>query len=185
MQITAITKYKHGLLYQLLQKLGWSQKELARRSKVTPYIICKIVNLVQRPTPKQATAIQIAFGEAGEYLDVLEQWPETFRGLRSGFKREQTADVQLENLLDCPEALLLQAPDTLLEEKDALDAAMSDIPDRNKEALWEIANGATVESAGKTLGVTGARARQIFNKGLSLLRHPKRIEKLKGFLETA
>jgi len=69
MEITAITKFKHGGLFKALRKLGWSQNELARRTGLSPNWIGQIINLHTRPSRQQADAIQKAFGDAGEYLE--------------------------------------------------------------------------------------------------------------------
>jgi transcriptional regulator with XRE-family HTH domain len=84
MNITAITRYKHGDLYSVLQRIGWSQKDLARKTGIYAGLIGKIINLVRRPTAEQADAIQKAVGDAGEYIDVLSAWPESFEGLKRG-----------------------------------------------------------------------------------------------------
>lgn len=99
MKITAITKYKHGGLYLMLQRLGWTQAELARRSGISQVSIGKMINLVARPNAKQADAIQRAFGEVGCFLDVLAEWPESFIGLKRGARISQTAEVPIERLL--------------------------------------------------------------------------------------
>ena len=58
MKITAITRYKHGELYAILQRIGWTQSELARQTNLRIGTIGDIINLVKRPTVEQADAIQ-------------------------------------------------------------------------------------------------------------------------------
>lgn len=76
MEITAVTKYKHGGIFKLLLRLGWTQAELARRANISHWQVSKIITLKKRPSVRQANAIQSAFGEAGQFLDVLGEWPE-------------------------------------------------------------------------------------------------------------
>lgn len=183
MKITAITRYKHGEIYAILQRLGWSQSELARRTGLSATTIGDIINLVKRPKVEQADAIQKTLGTAGEYLDVLSEWPETFEGLKRGFRREQTAEVPMERLLDHPEVLQLAAPgteeETGLEER--LETIIGELPRQQQVVLRErFWNGKTLEATGKNtnLGLTRDRVRQIEAAALRKLRHPERIKRL-------
>lgn len=172
MNITAVTRYKHGELYAILQRLGWTQSELARRAGVSPTLIGEIINLVRRPSRQIADAIQLAIGEAGQYLDVLQTWPETFAGLKRGYKREQTVDVPLERLIDHPEILQLAAPEEGNDfmQSEALEALMGDLPKKSqivlRERFW---NGATLGEAGRKIGHDAERARQIEQKAIRVL----------------
>lgn len=182
MKITAITRYKHGELYAILQRIGWSQAELARQTGIQQRTIGNIINLVKRPTSKQADAIQRAVGVAGEYLDVLAEWPESFEGLKRGYKREQTAELPMERLLDHPEVLQIAAPeyeDNGL--KDRMEAVISELPEKQqvvlKERFW---NNKTLEATGenKQVGVCGDAVRHIQAQALRKLRHPERLKRL-------
>ena len=182
MKITAITRYKHGELYAILQRIGWTQSELARQTDLRIGTIGDIINLVKRPTVEQADAIQKAVGTAGEYLDVLSEWPETFEGLKRGYKREQTAEVEIDRLLDHPEVLQIAAPeyeDNNLEE--CMESVMSEMPKQTqivlRERFW---NSKTLEETGKKLKRTKDRVRQIEAKALRMLRHPTRLQKLQA-----
>jgi transcriptional regulator with XRE-family HTH domain len=186
MKITAVTRYKHGNIYALLKKLNWTQKDLAEKSGLSIFIIGRIINLIRRPLPEQADAIQKAFGEAGEYLDVLSEWPESFAGFKRGFKIEQTADVEMENLLGCSEAMLLPAPspDDTTELDKAIEANVESLGDYHAPVIrarfWE----------GKTLAEIAARYRKfpetirmVETKALRKLRHPSRMGKIMPHLE--
>lgn len=181
MKITAITRYKHGELYAILQRIGWTQSELSRQTGIRVGSIGDIINLVKRPTPEQADAIQKAVGTAGEYLDVLAEWPETFEGLKRGYKLEQTADVEMENLIGCREALMLPAPEVedTTELDGAIEAVMSDLTPREKAVLKDrFWNGLTLEQTGEKYRVGGQRIRGIQEHALRRLRHPERMKKL-------
>lgn len=178
MKITAITRYKHCKLYAILKRLGWSQAELARRSGVHYCRIGDIINLVSRPTPEQADAIQRAVGAAGEYIDVLEEWPETFEGLKRGYRREQTAEVPVERLLDHPEVLQIAAPDPsddveldFMKLNDEIKSLVGELSDREMNVLYERHhNRRTYDSIAKQMGRTRERVRQIEHKALRKLR---------------
>lgn len=182
MKITAITRYKHGELYAILKRIGWTQSELARKTDLGKGTIGDIINLVKRPTVEQADAIQKAVGTAGEYLDVLSEWPETFEGLKRGYKREQTAEVPMERLLDHPEVLQLAAPeyeDNGLEHR--METIIGELPNQQQVVLRErFWNDKTLEDTGKNkqLGLTRDRVRQIEAAALRKLRHPERIKRL-------
>ena len=139
MKITAITRYKHGELYSILKRIGWTQSELARQTKISICRIGDIINLVTRPTSDQADAIQKAIGTAGEYLDVLSEWPESFDGLKRGYKREQTSEVPMERLIFHPEVLQLAAAeyddDNSLEER--MKTEISELTQKQKIILRE------------------------------------------------
>lgn len=182
MKITAITRYKHGELYSILKRIGWTQSELARKTGLHNNTICNIINLINRPTVEQANAIQKAVGTAGEYLDVLSEWPETFEGLGRGYKREQTAEVEMERLIDHPEVLQIAAPeydDNNIEEH--IESVMSEMPKQTqivlRERFW---NGKTLKETSKNINRSIERVRVIEFKAMRMLRHPSRLKKLQA-----
>ena len=183
MKITAITKYKHGGIYAALQPLGWSQSELSRRTGIDPCRIGKIINLNSRPTVEHANRIQNALGEAGEYLDILAEWPELFQGLAAGFKVEQTQDIPMERLIDHPEAMELPAPDSSNEDErnERLESVIGSLPERLqivlRERFW---NQRVLEDVAGDLGCTREMVRQYEAKALRKLRHPERIKAILG-----
>lgn len=184
MKITAITRYKHGEVWEILQRLGWSQRELANRAGLQPHCVGSIINLTRRPSREQAEAIQRALGEAGEYFDVLESWPESFAGLGKGARREETIDVPMEHLLDCREAMTLPALEkTGLEElARGLDLAMKALSERERSVVESrFFEGRTHASIGKDLGVGGAAVHLIESRALRKLRHPARARFVKVF----
>lgn len=185
MKITAITRYKHGELYAILKRIGWTQSELARRAGIHVVTVGDIINLVKRPTAEQADAIQMALGTAGEYFDVLAEWPEAFRGVKRGYRREQTAEVPMERLIDHPEIMQLPVPETVNTEGlySALESAIETLPPRAKSVLknrfWE---NKTFKQTGKEHNVGRQQARNIENAALRRLRHPSRMMKLTPFI---
>ena len=183
MKITAVTKYKHGKLYEILSKIGWTQKELSKRSKIPATTIGNIINLHRRPTIKQANAIQSAFGQVGVFLDVLHEWPDTFRGLARGFNRVDTADVPMETLIGCEEAYQLPAPDLVdtSEMSNALCAAINTLTTREKTVVdCYFYKGQSSEETGREIRATRERVRQILAKALRKLRHPERVRDIKS-----
>lgn len=201
MQITAITRYKHGKIYGLLQKLGWTQADLVRRSGLSLHVVGRIINLQGRPSREAADAIQRAFGEAGEYLDVLEEWPETFLGLKRGFKRTQTEDIPLESLLESGAMGALDLGRNPREdlELQELEARVSDVfetlTEREKAVLTSrFLERKTLFEAGEdvrsAIGVrkkiqkhsTAAYAQAAENHALRKMRHPCRIRQLEEFV---
>ena len=189
MKITAITRYKHGELYAILKRLGWSQAELARQSGLQNTIIGDVINLLQRPSIKQANAIQMALGKAGEFLDVLAEWPATFAGIKKGYKVEATADIPMDRMLDHPEMLQIAAPEEYsgVSQRcidETIDEVIGELSENQqivlRERFW---NRKSLEEVGEMLGTGREGVRQIELKSLRLLRHPSKIKKLKGLLE--
>ena len=187
MKITAITRYKHGELYAILNRLGWTQSELARRSGLSPDGIGRILNINKRPSQKTANAIQTALGEAGEYLDVLEEWPESFKGIKQGARKEETMEVPMERLIGCREAMIIVAPNEQDKKKiyEAIDYAMDELSDRERRVIearyFECVSLADIA---KEFGLLSSeRIRQIEAKALRKLRRPKRIENIERFSE--
>ena len=189
MKVTAITRFKHGEIHARLKRLGWTQSDLAKKSGLTITTTNNVINLIRRPTIEQATAIQRAFGEAGEYFDVLAEWPETFAGIERGYKLEQTAEVEMENLLSCREAMMLPSPqndsDTTAVD-DALEANISELTKREAAIIrmrfWH--NKTLAEIANK-INLGRERVRQIEANALRKLRNPHRIQKLSKHLTYA
>lgn len=185
MKITAITRYKHGELYAVLNRLGWTQAELARRCGLDPGRVCEVININKRPSQKTADAIQKALGEAGEYFDVLEQWPETFEGIKPGTRKEETMEVPMECLLGCREAMMLPAPEQRSDNglEAAIDECLETLTEREKRVLEaRFYESKTLEDVAKEFGlVSRDRIRQIEAKALRKLHHPTRIRNLERF----
>ena len=180
MKITAVTKFKHGELYAMLQRVGWKQSDLARNSGLSENRIGEIINLQRRPIQKEADAIQRALGTVGEYLDVLSEWPETFVGLKRGYRREQTIDVPMERLLDHPEALQIAAPEYQDDEiEERVKSVISKLPERNRQILikrfWE---NKKLEEISNEIGVGKQQVHNLEKRSIGMLMHPARAKKL-------
>ena len=193
MQVTAITKFKHGDIYHLLKKLDWSQSELARRTKMEPSRIGDIINLKRRPSVEQAEAIQLAFGLAGEYIDVLGAWPETFEGFKKTMLVEQTKDVEPEMLSLDFAYNVITLPEEIEGISDGLSAALSVLSKREQMVLEELyKDGVDPEicdhlkfaQIGKKFKITREAVRQIHAKALRKLRHPSIKKIILGMEQT-
>ena len=75
MRIAAHIRYKHGLLWEILQRRGISIRVLAEKAGIAYGTLIGLVGLNSRPAEKTALAIQNALGEMGEYLDIDAAWP--------------------------------------------------------------------------------------------------------------
>lgn len=173
MNVTAITRFKHGNLHALLKKLGWTQSELARRAKIHPSTLGLLINLQQRPTAFLANKLQAAFGEAGEFLDVLLEWPDIFIPLKRGYKIEQTQDVETCQLESCPEAFQLEAPDDIqaLDNAEAIDLVFTSLtPQQHYVIDSYFYDHITGTAIAKNIKVSKERVRQIKEKALRKMR---------------
>ena len=181
MKITAVTRYKHAGLYAAIEQAGFTQAELARRSGVPVTKICSIINLKERPSAAHADAIQRALGECGVYIDVLAEWPETFRGFGKPVVSVQTAEVSVEHLsLGCREVLQIAAPEPepdndLLYERvnfvvEGLNTQQQTVVRKHffeRKSLPKIA---------EEVGLSQQRVRQIYLSATRKLRHPARLK---------
>lgn len=190
MKVTAVTKFKHGGLFAALQKLGWTQAELGRRCKVHQGTIGDIINLHRRPNEDLANTIQRVLAEAGHYIDVTEEWPETFKGFGKTLTVSDTREVSAE-MLEYHGSLSLMAniPDQshsidmdLLSKE--LDAQLDALDNRGADILRRrFLKGETLEQVADAYGRCPQRIRQIEAQALRMLRHPKRIIKLEDVAE--
>lgn len=185
MRITAITRYKQADLLDAMRRLNWTQAELARRSGVHQTTISNVLNLKFRPGREQATAIQEALAEAGEFLDILELWPESFTGLGVGSSKEETADVPLVRLVGCREAMQIAAPAPrydLEELEQDLERSFRCLGSSHRRVLKKrFYEGQTLQETGRALGITRERVRQIELSALRRLRHPANCRRLKQY----
>ncbi len=172
MRITAITRFKEATIHALLRKLNWSQSELARRSGIHPVTVGEFINLRRKPTQEQANKIQTAFGEAGEFVDVVSLWPESFNGFRESLIIEQTKEVPEHLLLDFMEherSRLLDQPIVDFGEDgigqdmaEKVPYALSLLPQRHQSILKDrVLEELTYDEIGAKHGVTRERVRQI------------------------
>lgn len=180
LKIAAVTKFKHGLIWQLLKKLGWTQAELARRSGVHVTLVGQYVNLRLRPNLDHAQAIQRAFGEVGEFLNLEEAWPEDFVGTRHAITCEQISDIDPRHILTGSEELMLEADKEALHE--IVTTTFSDLPHKRRKILEaRFFEGKTLGEISEATGFSSERIRQIQNKALRTLRHPVRAKLMEEF----
>ena len=165
MKVTAVTKLKQGDLYNALQRLGWSQSELARRANISPTTIGKILSMQKRPGKMAADGIQRAFGEAGIYIDVLSVWPETFKGLGVSVTLTQTKEI---DVLKIPSRVNPRQ----IELRSVVDKVLETLEPEEREVVEGRMSGKTYVSIGKQIGKSHTRAKQIEDKALRRLRHP-------------
>jgi RNA polymerase sigma factor (sigma-70 family) len=167
MKITAITRYKQGDLFLALQKLDWSQSELARRCNIPASTIGTIINLQKRPSCKIADKIQNVLGEAGEFVDVLAMWPETFTGFKKSPKSIDTKEIDSSYLLTCQDPFQLTYEQ---ERREIIGKTMEKLSERERYIIEKrFFEDRTYDSLSKENGVTKERIRQIESKSLKKL----------------
>lgn len=168
MKITAVTKFKHGTIHRILSELGWNQSKLARKSGIHASNISAIILLKRTPSEKEANAIQKTFGEEGFYIDVLSEWPESFKGFNQGCIVEETRDLD-------PELLLPAGAPVNID----IDAGLNELPKRSAFIIQQrFFHSRTLESIGKELSLSRDRVRQIEAQALRKLSHPTRLCKI-------
>ena len=178
MKITAVTKFKHGVLFNALKQLNWTQADLARATGIGATIISNICNLKERPSIFNANRIQNALGENGVYIDVTEAWPETFKGFKGTLTIEQTQEVELlkiEAEQEFSRRLNFNGTNELEHERlNLFEKCFNSLEDREKKVIelrWLSENPKTLEQVGGEMGYTRERIRQISIRGLSKLNY--------------
>ena len=166
MKVAGVVKFKHGGIWKALKKLGWSQCELARRSGLWPNQIGFVINMKRRPSLDIAMRIEVAFGEAGEYVDILSEWPEDFSMGTKGeisIYREITRDQ-----------LSSSDPQQALEQKEMAENALSRCSAEERELLeLHYLEGWTHKEIADQQGCTNSNIGQKINNALIKIRnHP-------------
>jgi len=185
MKITAITKYKHGELHLALNKAGWNQSDLANRSGVSKETINRIYSLKGRPNRKTANLIQMALGQVGIYLDVLSEWPECFKGLKSNHYNVKTLEVPMDRLINCKEAFMISTEKPFNEKLAIiLDESIETLTSKEKSVIrgYFYENKSFAE-IGKSCGLTREAIRKVTEKAMNKLKHPTRLNKIKEVLD--
>lgn len=191
MKIAAITKFKHGTLYQLLEELEWSQAELSRRSGVSYSMINEIMRLTRRPTDEQVARIEAALGKAGKIIDVGSLFPDSYIGFKRSLRVVQVQDIephQLEDLRQHQTRLLEDAqpplPEDMLdtEEKLAQIATLLDgtkhcLTDREREIIrLRIFEEKQCGEIAERYGITGQAINHTFHYALQKIRDYFRMQ---------
>ena len=178
----ATLRIQQGRLKAAMQELGIeTAAELSRRSGVTQGVIGKLLNFRESPRAKNGEwraatmAICKALGSEPSELfpEHLDHEIPTNR-IASFVEHAQLSGrdtLQLGPGEECPQSEMEQT----------LDEVLGTLTDRERSVLkarfWE---GKTLEETGREHNIGGSRARQIEAKALRKLRHPTRLEKLKG-----
>jgi len=180
MRITAVTRFKHGTLFALLRSVQWTQQELARQARVSPNLVSRIINLRTRPSQAVANAIQRAFAKRSVYLDVLEAWPATFKGIPAALKFEQTRDVEFVGLEAAKDLRALEADYDGAALTEALGIASGTLTGREQAVIdSRFMAEHTLNRTGKALQLTAGTVGQIERKALRKLHHPARMKILR------
>jgi transcriptional regulator with XRE-family HTH domain len=176
MKIAAITRFKNGDIYGLLQKVGWTQTELARRAAINQTTLGQIVRMVRRPSEKTANQIQRAFAEVGEYIDVLAMWPEGFclRGKRTIAQIKEVDTALLSDYSARQEMMLEDAAPAVPGDFDRsalLPYLLSKLSDRDKEIVEADLDEEDPHQVARRLGISYKRVLQVKHNAVWKMRY--------------
>jgi DNA-binding XRE family transcriptional regulator len=177
MRIAAITRFKHGAIWELLLRLHWSQSELARRCGVCINTIGNIINLQYKPNQILADKIQQVFGESGQYIDVISEWPETFC-LRKGFNIQQIKDVDIVSLEDSNEVMNIadKFDFDIKERNEQINMAVERLQPKMRRSVESyFYNTEPAKKVAESLGLGRERVRQLALMGLHRLRRDRQL----------
>jgi hypothetical protein len=185
MKVAAITRFKHGSLYELLREIGWSQSRFAIESGMNVTRMGLILNLLKRPSEKDIQGMEMAFGKIGRFVDVASMFPESYIGFKRPLKIVQVQDVepsQLEYLRQNQVQLLEDAqppiPSDAIDTKEKLDGVLKmlegsggELTEKEQDMIRShILEGEPFEHIGKRYGVSTQWANRQFMNGLRKIR---------------
>jgi len=186
MDVVAVTKYKHGMLSRFCSTLGWTQLDLARECGVSSSKIGPLFNLKSHPSEALADTIQSVFAKHGLFFDVLKAWP-TGHSDRRRTKGVSICDISVLELEGVFARMGLPMPGltgTRMEVHATLMKQLKTLTEREQQVIeYRFFDGMSLREAGKLMGCTRERIRQIEAKAFRKLRTPARIRKLECFLE--
>jgi transcriptional regulator with XRE-family HTH domain len=154
MKITAVTRFKNGVIYETCQKLGWSTKELATRAGISYTGLINFVSLKKRIGEASLVKVQRAFGEAGIYVDLDDLCPEEFKGFGKSITLTQTQDVDTSHLLQFYENTqsALEDKQELIGRLPELKEALVVLGDKNRKRFELLLDGHTMREISENLG---------------------------------
>ena len=153
MRLAAVTKIKHGQIWEALQKLGWNQADLARACNIGPTLIGDIVNLKRRPTQGQVKKIEDVFLLHGLKVDVVSQWPELFKLKKN--RMDTYREVEGKRLIEFSATLGIEVKETL----EVIFRKLR--PIEIEMLINHHVHGESISDIGKRHGMSSSRANQI------------------------
>jgi len=186
MKVTAITKFKQGDLWNALQKAGWTQTELAKRTGLHVTRIGEYCNLKAKPNTEQANKIQKAFGAVGVFVDVSVIWPAEFVGIKKTIMVQQTQEIDVHLLQSNSHELHDTCKPDIKLLKTKIDEALNTLDAREQFVMHErFYKQKTYDEICKKLPLTRSRIQQIELRALRRLRNSKKALVYLGDARTA
>ena len=164
MLIAAKIKLKHGQLLGIIERHKLSQRQFAELAGMDCNTLGLIINLKRRPTVKTRNKIQRACAGLGEYIDVLEWWPESFRGL------DKNSAVVYEEVDTATLEASEPARQIACEDWSIFEEAMDSLTEREREMLDMHMDGYTHSEIGGKYDLTLSRIGQIIARAETRLR---------------
>ena len=175
MKVTAETRFKHAGLRSALRRLNWSQSELARRVGCSPNYISFVIRLLNRPSAKYVQKIEQVFLDEGIVVDILEDWPETFRGFKKAPLVVQTNEVTLKELAAAERQQALLPAETMsvtdLIDRQTMYDKIGELPEKERRLLEALLfeKTHTLVQYGEEIGRTPGCVRQQLFKAVNKL----------------
>lgn len=162
MKVTAITKFKHGALLDALRRHNLGPCSFAERFGISKTLMCRCVNLVQRPRIDIAAKILAGLAELGEVFSFEELWPDEFKPTGQALTLEQSREIEpqfIGHYLEYERDRLLTNGSHVKLPED-VQTAIDSLRKRDRMVLDMYAKGMTFSEMEKKLGVSRGRARQ-------------------------
>lgn len=182
-KVTAIIKFKHGVLLDALRRLNLSTCAFADKAKVNRGSMCHYVNLELRPSLKTAVKIISTLAELGEVLSLEELWPTEFQPSGASLTVEQSAEISPLLISDYArmetDRLLAQSNPLVMPEE--VQSALDSLSRGQRQILNDRADGMTWVQLAEKHGVSRERIRMYHDELLRRVR--QRMHTAESLLE--
>lgn len=187
LDVTLVARIKLGPLYRGLKRLGWSQKEFAKRLGKSQHAVYSWLNLRNIPRisddPSRAnpnayvlTDEQVAVIEYVAGIPIEEIWPPECRNkdfLDGPRVFEASAKIDVRRLAYASGVNQLESPMDIMNRHDReriLEEIIDSLPERYAMVVRLRMDGKTLEETGEVMGVTRARIIQIETNARNMMR---------------
>ena len=155
---------RNGRLLSAIRAKYGTTANMARMTGVSQSAVAALLTLKQSPVLKSGEWSQAAYDiSSALHMEPEEIWPAHIARIRIN-RNEAEMDMSMDDLQD------MLAPDKYGPAMKALSRWAHNVNPRQMRALVMESSGATLDEIGKSLGVTGARSRQLVEAAKNKIR---------------
>lgn len=183
--ITVVTQFELTVLKNRMKQLEWSIQTSADFLEMSEYHFRRLLTL--QGIPKEFTETQKSNLEWLAQMPLQNLFPNyLIQMVSKGILNSQVVEFELnpESLKKSGVYNIPSPPDRIIELeelREALDFALASLPPREETVLRKVYfEGLLVKEVAKQYAITDNRVKSILSRGLTHLRHPSRLGKLKA-----